>query len=462
MAPKTRTPAAKSKAPGPGDISVNLDLALTPAQAAVYGDTAHRYVVWAKGRRCGGTRGAANYLIERMVEHPGTKVLWVDTVQGNLDRYVDRYFMPPLKLAMNTLDVEYNIQKKILQIGESYIDFRSAEKPENIEGFSYDVIVCNEAGLIFKSNRYLWENAIRPMAMDYKANVFFIGTPKGKRDRDGTPALFWELWQKSEVDPNWARYQSSSYDNPLLDKEEIKAFENDTPSIIRRQEIYAEFVDEGQDELFIESWWQYTNYLPPVQEIAQKLLSLDTSYGKSEVSDYTAGTIWIQTNSGWIIADAWQERLDFPKLINKCKHEMAKWNLDRVLIEDKASGQSLIQMLQRTTIPVVPFKSDKDKITRATAITPYIEQGRVQLLRGPWNRALIDQCSSFPLGEYDDMVDTVSQALIYMRAPLDTMFSQPIVARAVVRDSSNFRTYDTFLTTNSSRQSIRREIGAYQ
>ena len=60
------------------------------------------------------------------------------------------------------------------------MDFRSADKPENIEGFGYALIILNEAGIILK-NRRLWEETIRPMAMDYKAKVIIGGTPKGKR-----------------------------------------------------------------------------------------------------------------------------------------------------------------------------------------------------------------------------------------------------------------------------------------
>ena len=58
----------------------------------------------------------------------------------------------------------------ILKIGNSSLDFRSADKPENIEGFGYALIILNEAGIILK-NRRLWEETIRPMAMDYKAKL---------------------------------------------------------------------------------------------------------------------------------------------------------------------------------------------------------------------------------------------------------------------------------------------------
>jgi hypothetical protein len=86
------------------------------------------------------------------------------------------------------------------------------------------------------------------------------------------------------------------------------------------------------------------------------------------------------------------------------------------LVEDAASGQSLIQSLQHeTSLAVVPVKVDRDKITRATAITPLLESGRLFLPQtGPWIETLKDQLISFPQGP-DDLVDALSQALNYLR-----------------------------------------------
>lgn len=54
-----------------------------------------------------------------------------------------------------------------------------------------------------------------------------------------------------------------------------------------------------------------------------------------------------------------------------------------VLVEDKASGQSLVQELKRDTkIPIIPINADKDKVARANAITPLCESGRVYLPEG--------------------------------------------------------------------------------
>jgi predicted phage terminase large subunit-like protein len=83
--------------------------------------------------------------------------------------------------------------------------------------------------------------------------------------------------------------------------------------------------------------------------------------------------------------------------------------------EDKASGQSAIQVWKRENhIPVVPYAvaSGESKISRAEAITPYVEGGRVFIPESaPWLDAWLDEHDRFPTGAHDDQVDTTSMAV---------------------------------------------------
>jgi len=89
-----------------------------------------------------------------------------------------------------------------------------------------------------------------------------------------------------------------------------------------------------------------------------------------------------------------------------------------VLIEDKASGQSLIQeMIRDTIIPVLPWSIDGDKIARANACTPECEAGKVFLREGaPWVADFIGELASFPYGMHDDQVDAFTQAMNYCKS----------------------------------------------
>ena len=104
-----------------------------------------------------------------------------------------------------------------------------------------------------------------------------------------------------------------------------------------------------------------------------------------------------------------------------------QWNPTEILVEDRASGQSLIQELKSSTrLPIIPVKSDSDKQSRAQAITPIIEAGKVFLPENaPWVQDFLDEMSSFPNGLHDDIVDSTSQALNYLRQP-DIVFTESL------------------------------------
>lgn len=201
-----------------------------------------KFKVIPKGRRFGITRAATHAFIEWAIDNI-SPLLWVDTINGNIDRYFERYFIPALR-QLPLSDWNWNTQKKILNIYDSIIDFRSADSPQSIEGFGYKKIFLNEAGIILKDD-YLYSHAILPMLIDYKeSQLIAAGVPKGKYKRDGGKHKFYELWEN--VEKGAAGYwgeRFSSYDNPLLSKADIDQIAVELDDTAQRQEIYAEFLD---------------------------------------------------------------------------------------------------------------------------------------------------------------------------------------------------------------------------
>lgn len=223
-------------------MNVDLDITYTRAQSEMFHECTHRRRIITKGRRLGFTRGGSQAYIEWMLESPKV-MMWGDTVNGNIDRYVERYWQPVLKKLPNTL-WEYSKQAKKMYIGDSVCDFRSADNPANWEGFGYDYILLNEAGIILK-NPYLYENAVRPMLLDSPESVLIAGgTPKGR-----TPPVFHDLWRmQMEGHEDFKSFQYSSYDNPFLPRNEIDEMIREMSDVIVRQEIYGEFIDQSEDQ----------------------------------------------------------------------------------------------------------------------------------------------------------------------------------------------------------------------
>lgn len=204
-------------------------------QKKIFFESKAKKKVIAKGRRFGLTKGFANLVIEYLLEGIGPG-LWVDTVNSNIDRYIERYFYPVLR-NLPPSAWKWRQQKKELTIGKQKLDLRSADRPELIEGFGYRFIILNEAGIILR-DEYLWHNTIQPMMLDYNPDVLIGGTPKGK-------GLFYRLAVMAQEKEGWEYFHFTSFDNPYLSKKELDELVSEIPLSIQKQEIYAEFLEDS-------------------------------------------------------------------------------------------------------------------------------------------------------------------------------------------------------------------------
>ena len=399
---------------------IKLNIEFHEKQQEIFFKSKERFKIIAKGRRFGLTKGMANYNILRAVEKPIT-LLWVDTIYSNIERYYERYFLPVLK-TLGSNYYHYSKRTQQLYIGKSVIDFRSADRPENLEGYGYNLITINEAGIILK-NRRIWTESILPMTIDHKAEVIIGGTPKGKFLKKNEKHLFYELYLKGEVASgqsavgnkgNWKSFNYSSYDNPLLDEEEIREVEKEIPLFLREQEIRGKFVEQNASELIKREWWRFYQLGASTSlGIIKTIQSWDTAFKTKEENDFSVCTTWGISKSHFYLLDVFRERLEFPELKRKVVQLAEKYNVNEILIEDKASGQSLIQELERETrLPVKKIKVDRDKYSRLVAITPLIEAGKIVLPENaPWLEQYINEFEEFPNGEFDDQVDSTTQAI---------------------------------------------------
>ena len=151
--------------------------------------------------------------------------------------------------------------------------------------------------------------------------------------------------------------------------------------------------------------------------------SYDTAFSKRETADYSAITTWgvFSPKQGGpphlILLDAKKGRWDFPELKNQALKQYNFWEPETVIVEAKASGTPLTQELRQVGIPVVNFTPSKgnDKVTRVHSVSPLFESGMIWAPDERWADEVIDECAAFPHGEYDDLVDSTTQALMRYR-----------------------------------------------
>lgn len=343
--------------------------------------TKSKFIVVPAGRRFGKTKGCGNATIEWMIE--GKKILWGDTISTNIDRYVDRYWKP--ELIKSNIDYTYSSQKKVMKLNnfDGYIDFRSADRPENWEGFGYDKIILNEAGIILK-NDYLFTNAVLPMLMDNPGSqLYAIGTPKGKTKKDGKEHRFYSMYKRAlSNDPLYQLFQYSSYDNPFLVKEDIEALEQEiqlmNPAMVK-QEIYAEFVDGAAGELWdvvmIERQRVKTH-----PELIRVVISIDPAISATAKSDETGITACGKDSNGnkYVLEDA--SGIYTPEQwASESNRLVEKWNADCIVGEKNQGGDMIKSVLKSMgiTTRIKLVTATKGKFIRAEPIYAMYEQGKV-------------------------------------------------------------------------------------
>ena len=166
---------------------------------------------------------------------------------------------------------------------------------------------------------------------------------------------------------------------------------------------------------------------PP--ECDEIILSLDTAFSKRTSSDYSVIQAWgiftlkytddkgeDYTEPNAILLNQWRGRWSYPELRNQAKEAYREYLPDRVIIENKASGQSLYQDLRLNKLPVLQFQADHDKVTRANATTGMLERGRVWFpLKKKFAAEVLQEALEFPKGAHDDCVDAMTMALLYLR-----------------------------------------------
>jgi len=178
--------------------------------------------------------------------------------------------------------------------------------------------------------------------------------------------------------------------------------------------LYRQQPSAAEGAVFKREWWQLFREQPPCRRIAQ---SWDTAYKAGTENDYSVCTTWGVTDNGYYLLWLWRDRVEFPELKKRMQWLADQWKPAQILVEDRASGQSLIQELRHSTcLPIIPIKADTDKMSRAQSVTPMIEAGRVFLPESaPWLNDFVDELAAFPKGTHDDCVDSLTQALNYLR-----------------------------------------------
>lgn len=146
--------------------------------------------------------------------------------------------------------------------------------------------------------------------------------------------------------------------------------------------------------------------------------SWDTAIKCGNNNDQSVCTTWEDRHGLYYLLDVFCIKAEYPDLKRSILSLANKWQPIAILIEDKASGQSLIQDIkQESDLRIIAINPVQDKISRFAAVTAIIEAGKVFLPQNaPWLADYESQITNFPHAPHDDMVDSTSQFLNWVRS----------------------------------------------
>ena len=155
-----------------------------------------------------------------------------------------------------------------------------------------------------------------------------------------------------------------------------------------------------------------------MQNEARITQSWDTGIKAELGHDPSACATFLARGGEHYLIDMLVVKLEYPELKRRIMAHAEQYAPHALLIEDKASGQSLLQDLRReTNLPLIACQASSDKLTRLMAATPMMEAGRLRLPQSaPWLAALEQELYRFPAARHDDQVDAISQYLNWVRS----------------------------------------------
>jgi hypothetical protein len=269
---------------------------------------------------------------------------------------------------------------------------------------------------------------IRPTLLDYKGDGFLLSTPKGRN-------AFWQMFQWG-IDDNiadWSSWQMPTNANPYIDQAEIDDMRSTMPEQVFRQEILAEFIEDGAGVFRRVS--ECAIAIPETEAPLRKdgsrmgeyLIAVD--WGKHH--DFTVLTVFNLSTNSMVHMDRFNQ-IDYTVQVNRLVSLYEKFRPVTIIAERNSMGDPLIEQLQRRGLPVQPFNTTN--ATKARAVDDLalaFERGDIKIINDP---VLISELQAYemerlpsglmrynaPSGMHDDTVMSTAigwQGVLVMSEP---------------------------------------------
>jgi predicted phage terminase large subunit-like protein len=388
---------------------MDLEIELLPWQQDVWADET-RFKIVAAGRRTGKSRLAAWMLIVNALQADRGHVFYVAPTQGQAR---DIMWQTLLELGHPVIAGSHINNLQIKLVNGATISLKGADRPETMRGVSLKFLVLDEYADMKPD---VFEQILRPALADQKGCAMFIGTPMGRNH-------FYELYKYAELDddPTYKAWHFTSYDNPLLDKDEIDIAKRSMSSYAFRQEFMASFEARGS-EMFKEDWVQVAEEGPDQGDyyIAIDLAGFEEvnkKRTKNTKLDETAITVVKVNEHGWFVENIIHGRWELNETAMKIFQAVRDYKPISVGIERGIAKQAVmsplvdLQKKHGTFFRIEELTHGNRKKTDRVmwALQGRFENGYITLRKAEWNIRFLDQLFQFPDPlTHDDLVDALA------------------------------------------------------
>ena len=366
----------------------------------------HRWRVCVWGRRSGKSEVAGVECFRYAVENPGSIIWWVGPTYDQANDYGFDKLFPKIPKALLDGEPKRSKPREIYFKNGSKISYRSADRPDSLDGAGVDFLVVDEAAQV---PEMVWYQHLRPTLSDNEGDATFISTPRGKNWFHD-----WYSRGQSEDFPDVWSSQVASYENPHVADSEIDDAATEIPDRVFKQEYLAIFVDDSggvfpgfKDRNVVDYDWRSRNGNGPYTT------GVDFARHQNWTVIVTLDQSGLLVNFDRIQQESW------PRIQEKIEQAYARY--PGVVRVDATRDNKIVTDLEDAGVPIdaVNFGTQKKNIIENLATR--LENGEIQLPDIP---QLVNELELYdydvtrsgnvryraPEGWHDDCVDALALA----------------------------------------------------
>jgi phage terminase large subunit-like protein len=328
----------------------------------------YKYYALNIGRQFGKTMLGINQMLYWAINDRGCNIAWITPVYKQSKKVFDEME----KVTRGSGLFEFHRSDLWIKGFGSTIQFFSGEKPDNIRGNTFDYLIVDEMAF---TRAELWDEVLSATVLVKGKKVIFISTPKGRNH-------FHRICMQHNYDERYKYFHFTSFENPLIDHQDLEERKRSLPDHIFRQEYLAEFIDNA------------SGIFRNVKECIGKGEKTAKMYGGLDIGradDYTVLTI-MNDKGEQVAVERWRHE-EWSRIIDRVADAIRKWNA-LTLVEVNNQGDVFYEMLQQKcrnlVEPFVTSSASKPVLIEDLAVS--FEQKEIRILDHQW---LVDELEAF-------------------------------------------------------------------